>query len=299
MASKESDFLRAMYQNWSDRMAANPEMSIEGLRSLFDEWGKATAEPEGVCYKNETVAGVNAIWSLPVDADSSKVLIFTHGGGFAVGSADSHRKLAAHFAKALGVTCLVLDYRLAPENPYPAQIDDVVAVYKALLGQGIEAKNISTIGDSAGGNLAISSVLKMRELNLPLPGAVIAMSPWIDMETTGLSLESNAATDALVGAELLAGMAGMFLGESGKANDPLTNPLYANFENYPSLYITAGSVEALLDDAIRIHAKAEQAGVNTCLSIVEGMQHVFPFMAGRAAESDAEIQKIADWYKAL
>lgn len=299
MATKESDFLRALYQNWSERMAANPEMSIEGLRSLFDEWGKATSEPEGVCYKNETIAGVDAIWALPVGADKRKVLIFTHGGGFAVGSADSHRKLAAHFAKTMAVNCLVLDYRLAPENPYPAQIDDVVAVYKALIAQGIEANNITTIGDSAGGNLAISSVLKMRELNLPLPGSVIALSPWIDMETTGLSLESNAATDALVSAELLGGMAGMFLGESGKADDPLANPLYADFNNYPSLYITAGSVEALLDDAIRIHAKAEKAGVNACLSVVEGMQHVFPFMAGRAAESDAEIKKIAEWYKAL
>ena len=299
MANKESDFLRTLYQNWSERMAADPEMSIEGLRALFDEWGKATLEAEGVCYKSDTVAGVDAIWALPVDADKAKVLIFTHGGGFAVGSADSHRKLAAHFAKALGVNCLVLNYRLAPEHPYPAQIDDVVAVYKALMAQGISAENISTIGDSAGGNLAISSVLKMRELGLPLPGSVIAMSPWIDMETTGLSLQSNSATDALVSAELLAGMAGMFLGESASANDPLTNPLYADFKDYPALYITAGSVEALLDDAVRIHAKAEEASVNTVLSVVDGMQHVFPFMAGRADEADAEIEKIAAWYKKL
>ncbi len=299
MANKESDFLRTLYQNWSERMAADPEMSIEGLRALFDEWGKATLEAEGVCYKTDTVGGVDAIWALPVDADKAKVLIFTHGGGFAVGSADSHRKLAAHFAKALGANCLVLNYRLAPEHPYPAQIDDVVAVYKALLAQGISAENISTIGDSAGGNLAISSVLKMRELGLALPGSVIAMSPWIDMETTGVSLQSNAATDALVSAELLAGMAGMFLGESASANDPLTNPLYADFKDYPALYITAGSVEALLDDAVRIHEKAEESSVNTVLSIVEGMQHVFPFMAGRASEADAEIEKIAVWYKAL
>ncbi len=299
MASKESDYLRALYQNWMDRMTANPEMGLDDMRALFDEWGKPTMEPENVSYKNENIAGINAIWALPADSDRSEILIYTHGGGFAVGSADSHRKLAAHVAKALGVTALVLDYRLAPEHPFPAQIDDATAVYKELLSRGFKPENITTIGDSAGGNLAISSVMKFRELGLPLPKAVIAFSPWLDMELNGASLEHNEATDALVKRPVLEAMVGMFLGEDGKANNPLANPLYADFTAYPALYICAGSVETLVDDSRRLHSIASDAGVDSTLSVVDDMQHVFPFLAGRAAEADAEIQRISEWYANL
>jgi len=279
-------------------MAENPEMGIEDMRSLFDEWSKATTEPEGVTYKTDQVGGVDVIWTLPVDADSSKVLLFTHGGGFAVGSADSHRKLAGHVAKSLNATSVVLDYRRAPENPYPAQLEDSVAVYKALLESGIKPANITTIGDSAGGNLAICSVLKYRDLGLPLPGSVIAFSPWIDMELSGETLALNLETDALVSGEILHGMLDMFIGSSATDN-PLVNPLYADLSGFPPLYINAGKVETLLDDARRVHARATEAGVDTTLSVVDDMQHVFPFMAGRAQKADDEIKKITLWYNAL
>lgn len=299
MASKESDYLRNLYQSWSDRMAANPDMTLDDMRDLFDEWEKPTKEPEGVTYKSDTVAGVDGVWVIPVGADDSKVLIYTHGGGFAVGSSSSHRKLAGHMAKALGVTALVLDYRLAPENPFPAQIEDAVAVYKELINKGLKPENLSTMGDSAGGNLAVASVMKMRDLGLPLPASVVVFSPWLDMEMSGDTLVSNDATDALVKRPVLEAMAGMFLGEAGKANDPLANPLYADYKGFPALYINAGGVEALLDDSIRLHERASASGVNSTLSVVDGMQHVFPFLAGRAEEADSEIQKIAVWYKNL
>lgn len=112
--SPQSDFLRALYQSWSDRMAANPAMTIADLRSLYDEWHQPTLEPEDVTYKSEVLAGVEAIWALPQGADAKKVILYTHGGGFAVGSAASHRKLAGHLAKHLGVTAVVIDYRRAP-----------------------------------------------------------------------------------------------------------------------------------------------------------------------------------------
>ncbi|MBL4744641.1 MAG: alpha/beta hydrolase [Cycloclasticus sp.] len=296
MASTESNFLRDLYQSWTDRMTANPNMTLDDMRDVFDEWEKPTKEPEGVTYKSDNVGGVDVIWAIPVDADTNKVLIYTHGGGFVVGSSSSHRKLAGHVAKALGAISVILDYRLAPEAPFPAQIDDAVSVYKAILASGIQANNITTVGDSAGGNLAISSVLKFRELGLPLPGSVIAFSPWLDMELTGTTLDTNEATDALVKRPVLEAMSGMFLGENGAANDPLANPLHADFSHYPALYINAGSDETLLDDSRRLHAMASEAGVNSTLSVVEGMQHVFPFLAGRAEEADNEIKKIAAWY---
>ncbi|MBB6446801.1 alpha/beta hydrolase [Bacillus benzoevorans] len=298
--SKEADFLRALYQDWSDRMVANPNMTIADFRSLFDEWEKPTLEPEGVTYKSDTVGGIDVVWAYPIGCDKSKVLIYTHGGGFAVGSSSSHRKLAGHMAKALGVSSIVLDYRRSPENPFPAQLEDAAAVYQALLASGIHAKDIGTIGDSAGGNLAVASVLKFRELGLELPGFVIAFSPWLDMELTGATLESNDATDALITVPLLQGMIAMFTGgDSTKVRDPLANPLHADFNGYPPLYINAGGAECLLDDARRLHDRALAAGVQATLSVVDGMQHVFPFLAGRAPEADKEIERIAAWYKTL
>ncbi|MBH2043056.1 MAG: alpha/beta hydrolase [Comamonadaceae bacterium] len=295
--SSEADFLRALYQGWSDRMAANPAMGIADLRGLFDEWHQPTLEPEGVTYKSDTVAGVEAIWAMPVDADPKKVILYTHGGGFAVGSAASHRKLAGHLAKHLGVTAVVLDYRRAPEHPFPAQLEDATAVYRELLARGFTAQNITTSGDSAGGNLAIATVLKLRDDGVALPGAVIAFSPWLDMEHVGKTLQTNAATDALVSKAVLEAMSGMYLGEKGSRTNPLANPLKASYTGFPRLYINAGALETLLDNASDLAGIAKAAGVDVTLSVVDGMQHVFPFLAGRAVEADNEMRRIAQWFK--
>ena len=299
MASSEAEYLKALYKDWSDRMGANPEMTLPDLRALFGEWEMATLEPEGVSYKSGEVGGVAGVWAYPADGDRSKVLLYTHGGGFVVGSSSTHRKIAGHIAKALGVTAFVLDYRLAPENPFPAQVDDAVAVFNGLIATGIAAKNIATIGDSAGGNLAVATVLRLRELELEMPGCVIAFSPWVDAAITGDTMESKAATDALVQRPILEGMRDMWLGETTAPDHPIASPLVSDFEGYPPLYINAGSDETLLDDSLRLHEKAQAAGVNSTLSVVEGMQHVFPFLAGRASEADEEIARIADWYKGL
>ena len=299
MASHGADYLRALYQDWTDRMGANPDMTVTDLRALFGEWESATLEAEDVSYKSGQVGGVSGVWAYPAAGDRDKVLLYTHGGGFVVGSSSTHRKLAGHVAKALGVTAFVLDYRLAPEHPFPAQVDDAVAVFNGLVASGIAAKNITTIGDSAGGNLAVATVLRLRQLESDTPGAVIAFSPWVDMEMTGGTLESKAALDVLVQRPILEGMRGMFLGETTPTDHPIASPLLSEFQDYPPLYVNAGSDETLLDDAIRLHEKARSAGVNSTLSVVEGMQHVFPFLAGRAPEADEEIKRIADWYRGL
>ncbi|MCO6692826.1 MULTISPECIES: alpha/beta hydrolase [Pseudomonas] len=295
--SSEADFLRALYQSWTDRMAANPNLTISDLRSLFDEWHQPTLEPEGVTYKSDVVAGVESIWALPEGADSSKVILYTHGGGFAVGSAASHRKFAGHLAKQLGVTAIAIDYRRAPEHPFPAQIEDATAVYRELLERGFKSQNITTSGDSAGGNLAIATVLKLRDDGMALPGSVIVFSPWLDMEHIGRTLETNHATDALVSKAILQGMSGMFLGETGSRINPLTNPLKASYQDFPRLYIAAGSLETLLDNATDLEQISKAAGVDVTLSVVDGMQHVFPLLAGRAREADVELSRIAKWFK--
>jgi monoterpene epsilon-lactone hydrolase len=297
-ASLEGDALRVLYADWSGILAGTPELTMRLLRSIFDEWHQPTREPEDVTYREETVGGVPGIWALPIGADHSKVLLYTHGGGFAVGSAASHRKLAGHVAKALGVSAFVLDYRRAPEHPHPAQVEDGVAVFMALTEHGIAAADITTIGDSAGGNLAVAIPLALRERGLPLPGRVIAFSPWLDMECNGESLVTNADTDALITVPLLEGMiAGVLAGGDIDPTIALANPLYADFAGFPRLYINAGGAEALLDNATRLAERAKAAGVDVTLSIADGMQHVFPFLAGNAPEADDEIAEIAAWYR--
>jgi monoterpene epsilon-lactone hydrolase len=298
MSQSPAEFLKTLYQSWTDRMAANPAMNLSDLRSLFEEWHRPTLEPEDVSYRHEAIGGVEAIWAIPLDADRSKVILYTHGGGFAVGSAASHRKLAGHLAKELGVTALAVDYRRAPEHPFPAQISDMTAVYSELLRRGFAPRKLATAGDSAGGNLAISTVLKLREDGIALPGAVIVFSPWLDMEHIGPTLTSNAATDALVQKGILEGMSGMYLGDSVARTNPLANPLKADYRGFPRLYINAGGAETLLDNATELARIASAAGVDTTLSVVDGMQHVFPCLAGRASEADDEIRRIAKWFSA-
>ncbi|MFC9833296.1 alpha/beta hydrolase [Rhodococcus sp. NPDC127530] len=292
------DVLRDLYVDWSQIMAATPDLTMRLFRSMFDEWHQPTVEPEGVTYREDTVGGVPGIWCLPEGADTSKVLLYTHGGGFAVGSASSHRKLAAHVAKAVGAVSFVLDYRRAPEFQHPAQVEDGVAAFDALVASGIAPRDITTIGDSAGGNLAIAIAMALREQGKQGPGGVIAFSPWLDMENKGETLLTNNDTDALITPELLEGMIAGVLGGAVDPKTPLANPLHADFTGFPRLYITAGSVESLLDNATRVEERAKEAGVDVTLSIGEGQQHVYPFLAGRSALVAEEFEKLATWYRA-
>jgi monoterpene epsilon-lactone hydrolase len=291
------DALRDLYTDWAQIMATTPDLTMRLFRSIFDEWHQPTVEPEGVTYREDTIGGVPGIWCLPEGADQTKVLLYTHGGGFAVGSASSHRKLAAHVAKALGSVSFVLDYRRAPEFQHPAQIEDGVAAFDALVASGIAAQDITTIGDSAGGNLAIAIALSLKEQGKQGPGQVVAFSPWLDMENKGETLVTNNDTDALITPELLEGMIAGVLGGIVDPTNPLANPLLADFTGFPPLYLTAGSVESLLDNATRAEQRAAAAGVDVTLSIGEGQQHVYPFLAGRSTLVAEEFDKLAAWYR--
>jgi hypothetical protein len=296
-------FLDDLYADWQARMLANPAYSMEDLRAIFEGWHKPTTEPEGVHYKSAVIAGVPAIVANGPDDDGGTV-IYCHGGGFCVGSADGRRKLGGHLARHFRATVVVIDYRLAPEHPFPAAIDDSVAVYRALRAEQPRGRRIVMAGDSAGGNLAIATALKLRDLGEQSPDGVIAFSPWLDMENSGESLETNSATDYLVNRGTVENMAAIYLaGTSYLAGasplDPLANPLKADLAGFPPVYVNAGSVEALLSDTTRFADAARAAGVDVTESIVEGMQHVFPVLAGRAPVVDDEIARIATWYHAL
>ncbi len=296
MPSKQSEELKTLYSNWAAALAANPEMSLDELQLMFEHWGDVTAEPGGD-YIETNAGGVPALWAIPKMCAEDRVVLCLHGGGYVTGSMYTHRKVYSHLAKAIGCRALILHYRRAPENVHPAPVDDAVTAYQWLLDQGIKPGRIALAGDSAGGALAITMLLRARERNLPIPAATISLSPWVDIEITGETLVSNREKDALARQEILEVMATTFLGEGGDRKDPLANPLYADLRGLPPVYIQAGGDEALLDDGRRLAERARKAGVDVRLEVFPGMQHVFQFSAGHAPEADEAIRKLAEWVR--
>lgn len=294
--STEAMFLEDLYRDWTLRMAAQPDLPLTQLRGLFDEWQSATREPENVSYRSEKIAGVDGIWCYPASADTAKVIVYLHGGGFMCGSTASHRKLAAHLARSLRVTAVVIDYRRAPEYSFPAPQEDTAGVFRELIARGFDPADVYFAGDSAGGSIAVSTALRLRDEHAPLPGGIICFSPWLDLELTGESLMTSAATDFLVpspsGPELIAA----YVAGTTPLTDPLINPMHANFTGFPRLYINVGSGEALRDDAVRFHELATSHGVDSTLTVARDMQHVFLLLAGRAVEADDELERIARWF---
>lgn len=297
MASTESENIRLRYASWAERLAANPEMDMATVRNVFEEWHLPTVEPERVSYAEVDAGGVPAMWCIPEGCAEDRVILFTHGGGCVVGSMHTHRKLAGHLAKAVSCRALVLDYRLAPDHPFPAQIEDCVTAYRWLLEQGIEPGHIVTMGDSAGGNLAITGPLKLRELGIAPPAAIVTLSPYLDMELSGAAMEENEATEALVSRPLMEQMVESYLCGQASPTDPYANPLHADLTGLPPTYIAAGDHEMLRDDGTRFAALAEQAGVTVTLEVEPEMQHVFQLMAGRAPEADAAVARIGAWVR--
>ena len=296
MASKEANAINELYGRWLEQMAANPDMSLEETRAIFDTWGDITSEPGGVDYIEEDCDGVPCMWAAPKGAANDRVLVCTHGGGYVTGSMYTHRKMFGHLAKETGCRALILHYRRAPEDTHPAQVDDAVKVYEWLLGQGLKPEHIATTGDSAGGALCTTMLLAARDKGLPAPAGCMPMSPYYDMEFTGESMVSNAGNDVLVSKEIASNMASTFLG-GASPKDPLANPFYADLKGLPPMYIQVGGHEALLDDSVRFEKKAKAEGVEIKLDIYPEMQHVFQFMVGFAPEANDAVQKMAQWVR--
>lgn len=295
MQPKPTDLLGQIYSEWIAEMTRYPDMSLNLLRIIFEDWQRATEEPEGVTYARREFGGVSGLLVVPVEGGGPEVILFLHGGGFALGSSATHRKLGGHFAKAARRAVFIADFRLAPENPYPAPLDDCCAAFEGLVAAGYQPADIIPLGDSAGGNLAIALTLRRMREGLALPRQVVVLSPWLNMENTGETLITNDATDFLIAPEGLQANIDRYLDGTTSPTDPLVNPLYADFSGFPRLFINAGSVESLLDDALKLDARARAGGVDVHLSIAEGMQHVYPFMAGKHAAADALILEAVQW----
>jgi len=237
MVSKRTEELNKLYLEWVAALKANPEMPLDELRHMFEQWGRITGEPGAVDYIETDAGGVPAMWAVPKSCAEDRVLLCAHGGGYMAGSMYTHRKVYAHVAKAVGCRALIVHYGRAPENVHPGPVNDMARSYKWLLDQGIRPDHVALIGDSAGGGLAVTTIVRAREQSLPLPAATMPLSPWLDMEATGETFETNAATDLLVTRDIIQTMAGAFLGEAGNRQDPLANPLHADLKDFPPIYI--------------------------------------------------------------
>ncbi|NUR88714.1 MAG: alpha/beta hydrolase, partial [Nonomuraea sp.] len=231
----------------------------------------------------------------PKGAARARVVLCVHGGGFVGGSIYTHRKLFGHLAKRAGIRALLFDYSLVPKA-FPTQLEETVAAYRWLLDQGIE--HIAFAGDSAGGGLIISAQLRARELGLPMPAAALPFSPWLDMELSGETYETNRDVDVFADREMVRGLVELYLGE-GDRRDPLANALYGELTGIAPLYVQVGGEEVLLDDARRLVERASAAGVEARLDVFPGMQHTFQMAAGRAPEADDAIGRMAAWVRPL
>ena len=296
MASPQAAAIDRLFDSFTAALAANPQMGIDELRDLLEQCGDLARDPGGVDYLDVDADGTPCLWAVPHGCREDRVLLCLHGGGCVTGSRFSHRKLFAHVAKAVGCQALILDYARAPEHQHPSQVNESLKVYEWLLKRGIKPHHIATIGDSAGGNLCTTVVLAAKAKGLPLPAAVMPLSPWYDMEATAPSFEQNAKVDRLISREMSLNMSQIFLG-TGSARDPLANPLHADFTGYPPMYLQVGGFEAIMDDATRVAERAKQAGVEVRCEVFPEMQHVWHFMAGKAPEADDAIGRLAAWVK--
>ena len=249
-------------------------------REQFVEMLAAIPPPEGVGFEPTRAGDVPGFWSRDAGAAQDQVLLYLHGGGYVIGDPWGYRPLWGALARACGARGLGIDYRLAPEHPFPAAVEDAVGAYRWLLDQGFAPGKVVLAGDSAGGGLAVAALVEARRRGLPMPAAALAISPWADLACTGGSIASKAAEDPSLTIDGLHNCARQYLA-GGPAEDGLASPIHADLSGLPPLLIQVGSAEILLDDAVRLAGRAGAAGVEVQLEIWPRMTHVwhaFAFM---------------------
>jgi acetyl esterase/lipase len=240
--------------------------------------------------------GVPAAWVKVPESDSRRVVLYLHGGGYVIGSIRTHRDLAQRIARAAGARVLLIDYRLAPEHPHPAAVEDSVRAYRWLLSQGAQPASLAIAGDSAGGGLTVATLVALRDAGVPLPAAAVCLSPWVDLEGLGESMVTKADVDPMVQRDALLRMAAMYLG-GHHPRTPLAAPLYADLRSLPPMLIQVGTAETLLDDSLRLAEKARAAGVEVALEAWDDMIHVWQAFAAMLPEGQQAIDRIGEFLR--
>jgi monoterpene epsilon-lactone hydrolase len=292
MPSQEHEAVVAMLQ--AAPLTEAP--SLEEQRANYDAMLSAAPLGEDVTVEPVTIEHVAAdMVSVPSSA-ANRVILYLHGGGYVIGSNVAYRGFAGRLARATSSRVCVVNYRLAPEDPFPAALDDAVMAYGWLRRQGYAANRIVIAGDSAGGGLTLATLLKLREQGEALPAGAVTLSPWSDLAGTGATLAPGAVDDPLVQGDAIGGMAGMYA--PNDLTNPLASPLYGDYAGLPPLLIQVGGREVLLDDAVRVRDKARAAGVDVTYFEGDGLIHVWPVLAAEAPESEAALSQIGEFVAA-
>ena len=248
--------------------------ALADRRASFDAFAKVFPTAADIAVETVSANGVPAEWTSAPNAGRTGAVLYLHGGGYVIGSLDSHRHLASEIARDTGGRTLALHYRLAPEHPFPAPVEDALAGYRYLLAQGIAPERIAIAGDSAGGGLVVAALIAIRDAGLAQPACGWCISPWVDMEGIGASMTGLAATDPIVQKEPLLEMSALYL-NGADPRSPLAAPLYADLRGIAPLFIQVGAAETLLDDATRLASAAGAADVPVTLEVWPEMVHVW------------------------
>lgn len=262
------------------------------MRKNMEVMTAAVPVPEGVTFARVDANGVPAEWTVANGARDDVAIVYFHGGGYAMGSLNTHRGHCARLSGAARARVLSVDYRLGPEHPHPAAVEDAVAAVRFVRASGFAPRRTAVAGDSAGGGLTLAALVALRDAGDPTPAAGLCISPWTDLAFTGDTLESKAAEDPMVRTADLRLMADAYL--AGRdAKTPLASPLYADLTGLPPLLLQVGSAEILLDDAVRVAERARKAGVEADLRVWQDMFHVWHAFAQILPEGQAAVDEMA------
>jgi monoterpene epsilon-lactone hydrolase len=277
-------------ETWDD------STSIPDFRRQCEAGARRMKLPDGIEVSPVTIEGVTGIqnrqaeWLIPCGAPRDKVVLYLVGGGYVSGSCTDHRAMVAKITKGSGVTTLLFDHRLAPEDPFPAALEDAVTAYRWLLAQGISPANIMIVGDSAGGGLCLATLLALRDQGIPLPAAAVSLSPWTDLALTGESYRTK--LKASIDPPGMSIVCSKYYVEGNDPRLPWISPLYGDLRGLPPIFICVGTNETMLDDSTRFAEKAQAAGVDVTLRVWEGMVHCFPLMAPLFPEATQALDEI-------
>ncbi len=292
MASEEIKTVRKL-------LAAFPAMkdqSIQQLRAQMEGWVGSFPLPEGVSVEAEDAGGVPAEWVKAPGARGDTAFLYLHGGGYALGSLETGRHLAAAISEAAATRVLSLDYRLAPEHPFPAAVDDAVAGFRWLVERGTPPEKVLIGGDSAGGGLTVATLVALRDAGDPMPSAGVCISPWVDLTCSSDSYRTKSGEDPVIVNEDIRWLASLYL-DGRDPKTPLASPLFADLEGLPPLLIQVGSDEVLLDDAVGLDGRAREAGVDSTLEVWEDMIHVWHLFFQMLQEGRDAIARIGEYFK--
>ncbi len=267
----------------------DPRLPVALRRRLLDATGSAMPLPRGTRHADGVLGGVPTTVVSAAGPPGVHRLLYLHGGGYHVSSPRAYRGLLAYLSLASGAPVHAPDYRLAPEHPYPAGVEDALAAYRALRTAGHQAQHIAVAGDSAGGGLTMALLLRLRAAGEELPGSVGLISPWLDLTCSAPAVTANAATDVMLRPAFLPAAANDY---GGPVDADDLRPLEADLTGFPPLHVVAGAAELLVDDADRLVERARAARVAVTYQRVEGMWHAFPVLAGLLAEADAALDAL-------